>query len=378
MKRIFAIEGHDRVGKDTILKALPKYIKDGKLPGLSPLNATVFDQDPIREKYKDIIEDYKDPKNWKTFMTAFIRDVSEKLVELFKVYDYVFVTRWTLSEHVFNDMFERTDMDIIQDTMNELMPEVDVVSFIMCWSSYDEYLKRLAQIKDDYVQYSFEENSAIKLLFNKHKSYTDMMFNVLASATVDDILTDPRVTDFIRNNTRPDFVFNVSPKWQNIEKKIIISDMDGVLTNGTSLYSGFGKQMKEYGSYDKEAMHIAQRAGWEILFVSADTKGFEISRARANDLNIEIREVAPKDRLKLILEYKRAGYFVAYIGDSISDIYALDASGFAGVPNNACQLVKNFVGTKRTTYISKLDGGRGAFGDIVTTMLLTDTKFFIQ
>ena len=66
-------------------------------------------------------------------------------------------------------------------------------------------------------------------------------------------------------------------------KKIIISDCDGILTDGTSIYTSDGKIGKVYGSYDKEAIKEAHDNGWEFLFVSNDSNGWPITKKRLTE-----------------------------------------------------------------------------------------------
>ena len=76
-------------------------------------------------------------------------------------------------------------------------------------------------------------------------------------------------------------------------KKIIISDCDGILTDGNMTYDENRKQFKTYGCHDKELFNIAKDLGWEFLFVTDDCKDAVITvPAWFNDIQRNATKVA--------------------------------------------------------------------------------------
>ena len=147
-------------------------------------------------------------------------------------------------------------------------------------------------------------------------------------------------------------------------KKIIISDCDGILTNGTSIYTQDGKIAKIYGSYDTEAIKFAVDNKIEFLFVSNDSNGWPITRKRLNEYKnrkwCDYQLASAQERKELVKEYKNKGYFVIFVGDSISDIEAgLEADLFC-TTNNGFDEVK-----EQCHYIADRDGGNGGFAQII-------------
>ena len=147
-------------------------------------------------------------------------------------------------------------------------------------------------------------------------------------------------------------------------KKIIISDCDGILTNGNSIYTSDGKTAKIYGSYDTEALEFAKDNNWEILFVSSDKNGWPITKRRLDEYKnkglCNYKVASAKERKDLVLKYKNEHYYIVFIGDSISDIDAgLNANIFC-TTNNGFDNVK-----EHCQYISNRDGGNGGFAEIV-------------
>jgi hypothetical protein len=75
----------------------------------------------------------------------------------------------------------------------------------------------------------------------------------------------------------------------------IVIDTDGVLTDGTFQYSRFGKTLKTFGSHDGRALQIAKKF-FDIQMISADLRGFKITKSRARDLNIPCTYVSENER----------------------------------------------------------------------------------
>ncbi|MBR3723278.1 MAG: hypothetical protein IKN12_11050 [Selenomonadaceae bacterium] len=61
--------------------------------------------------------------------------------------------------------------------------------------------------------------------------------------------------------------------------KVMILDVDGVLTDGGFYYTTEGKAMKKFGADDNDALSLL-RPYIDIVFVTGDKKGFEITRKR--------------------------------------------------------------------------------------------------
>ena len=147
-------------------------------------------------------------------------------------------------------------------------------------------------------------------------------------------------------------------------KKIIISDCDGILTNGSSIYTSDGKIAKIYGSYDTEAIKLAYENNWEILFVSNDSNGWDITKKRLDEYKkrswCNYQLASAQERKELVKDYKDKGYFVVFAGDSISDIEAGLESNLFCTTNNGFDEVKS-----ECDFISSREGGNGGFASII-------------
>jgi 3-deoxy-D-manno-octulosonate 8-phosphate phosphatase (KDO 8-P phosphatase) len=155
--------------------------------------------------------------------------------------------------------------------------------------------------------------------------------------------------------------------------KVVIFDVDGVMTTGQFLYNVDGKAMKVFGPDDNDALN--ELANFvDFHFVSADSKGFEISRKRiTEDMGFKLDLVSSADRLKWIKQICELPN-VVYMGDGIFDHLIMDQVGYSIAPANA------FVSAKRAAdYVTERTGGDRAVAEacahIVSKFFSKNSKF---
>jgi 3-deoxy-D-manno-octulosonate 8-phosphate phosphatase KdsC-like HAD superfamily phosphatase len=172
--------------------------------------------------------------------------------------------------------------------------------------------------------------------------------------------------------------------------KVIISDCDGILTDGGHYYDDSGKCMKRFGSCDKEAMRFMSKCGWRFLFVTSDPTGGGITKRRLDDWGVHegykrqiidfstfelvddyfnseprvkknfIRGVDWIDRGALVSAFKKKGVYTVFIGDSLSDLPAASRADLFCTVDNALDIVK-----ENARIVSKKMGGFGGFADLM-------------
>ena len=148
--------------------------------------------------------------------------------------------------------------------------------------------------------------------------------------------------------------------------KIVVMDVDGVLTDGRIVLDDKGVEYKFFDVKDGHIIHIALEAGIKIAWISG--RYSETTDRRAKQLKIEDLyqnehkkiEALKKIKNKYSLEYNN----IAYIGDDLIDIPPMILSGFSACPNDAVSDVK-----KVADYVSEFNGGRGAVRDIMELIL---------
>ena len=153
------------------------------------------------------------------------------------------------------------------------------------------------------------------------------------------------------------------------KKYTFVLDVDGVLTDGSFLYDANGKAYKRFGADDSDALKLISDQV-NILFVSADHRGFSISKKRVEDMGFKIENVKSKDRVLYIQEHFGLENTI-YMGDSFEDIPIFQNVKYSICPANSLDCVK-----KEADYVTKQNGGDRAVADAV--MHLINNTGFIE
>ncbi len=131
-----------------------------------------------------------------------------------------------------------------------------------------------------------------------------------------------------------------------------ILDTDGVLNDGKFYYSEKGKILKKFGAHDNDGLKILKNF-LDIKFISADKKGFLISKKRVADMGLKLIYCSEKNRYNYC---KKIGFNkIIYMGDGIYDYKILRDCKFGISPKNAIKIAKKY-----SDYVTKREGGDGA------------------
>ena len=148
--------------------------------------------------------------------------------------------------------------------------------------------------------------------------------------------------------------------------RMLMMDVDGVLTDGGLYYSESGEQMKRFFVRDGLGIKLIQRAGIATAFVTGLKSELVAERARELGVGEVIqdcmdKEPAVEEMLKL---RKLAWEEVAYIGDDLIDVQVMRRVGFAAAVADAPEAV-----TRVAHYVTTLPGGRGAVREVCDMIL---------
>ena len=147
------------------------------------------------------------------------------------------------------------------------------------------------------------------------------------------------------------------------KKILVISDVDGCLTDGKFIYTVDGKVAKTFGPHDADGVKLLKANNINVIFVSADKRGFPITSKRINDMKCELYNVSEGDRIDWLKQYsKRNGGeydIVVFFGDGIHDAAAASVVDVFIAPQNARIEAKNVA-----KYVTPSEGGNGAFLDL--------------
>jgi 3-deoxy-D-manno-octulosonate 8-phosphate phosphatase (KDO 8-P phosphatase) len=147
--------------------------------------------------------------------------------------------------------------------------------------------------------------------------------------------------------------------------KAFILDVDGVMTTGQFLYNADGKAYKIFGPDDSDGLKLLD-PHIDILFVSADKRGFEISKKRiTDDMGYSLELVSSFERLEWIKSRYDASD-VIYMGDGFFDHKIMINVGYSIAPKNA-----DFNAQKNAKFVTARKGGDRAVAEACVHILKT-------
>jgi 3-deoxy-D-manno-octulosonate 8-phosphate phosphatase (KDO 8-P phosphatase) len=150
------------------------------------------------------------------------------------------------------------------------------------------------------------------------------------------------------------------------EIRLLLFDVDGVLTDGTILIHADGSESKSFNIRDGAGIVWAQRAGLSIGLLSARTA--DATAVRAAQLGIKIVSQGGADKLaayeRVLADAGLSDNQVGYMGDDLQDLPVLRRAGFSAAPADAAPEVRAAV-----QWVSQSGGGRGAARECIEHVL---------
>lgn len=147
--------------------------------------------------------------------------------------------------------------------------------------------------------------------------------------------------------------------------RLIISDLDGVWTDGRIIYTGDTSETKEFNVRDGLGVKLAQRAGIEVaVLTSRSSKAVE---RRCRELGVTRLVQSAADKTAAIRDMLAEGFepaHVLYVGDDLPDLGPIGLAGITAAPADAAPEVLARVDWKLTRR-----GGDGAFRELVERLL---------
>ena len=148
--------------------------------------------------------------------------------------------------------------------------------------------------------------------------------------------------------------------------KILLLDVDGVLTDGGIILIGDSDEAKRFDVQDGMGVNLARAAGLRVGIVTSRESA--VVKRRAAELKIDdlFQGIVDKSEvLDLVLrKYGIQAEQATFIGDDIQDISIMKRVGIPIAVQNAAQLVKD-----HSLYVTKASGGHGAVREAVEWLL---------
>jgi 3-deoxy-D-manno-octulosonate 8-phosphate phosphatase (KDO 8-P phosphatase) len=159
---------------------------------------------------------------------------------------------------------------------------------------------------------------------------------------------------------------------QSKQIKLIILDVDGVMTDGRIILDNNGNELKAFHVRDGHGIKMAIKAGLRIAIITG--RQSRIVEIRAEELGIQDVYQGVKDKRmayeNLLGKYGLKDEEVAFMGDDIVDIPLMKRVGLAAAPIDADELT-----AREADFVSNKRGGVGAVRDFIEFVLKASGKW---
>lgn len=153
--------------------------------------------------------------------------------------------------------------------------------------------------------------------------------------------------------------------------KLLVLDVDGVLTDGGLYYTESGEELKKFNVKDGMGIKLLQKAGIEVAIISASNSTATLHRARK--LGITHAFIGVENKLealetlcnKLGLQFSQ----VAHIGDDVNDLPIFQA---IGVPLTVADAMP--INQAKARYVTQKAGGQGAVREVCDLILAANQQ----
>lgn len=148
--------------------------------------------------------------------------------------------------------------------------------------------------------------------------------------------------------------------------RLVIFDVDGVLTDGRLFLGDDGQEYKAFNSKDGHGMRMLLDSGVDIGIITG--RSSEVVRIRMESLGIRHVYQGRRDKLPAYEEIRKASGFadnqIAFVGDDVVDLPTMRRAGFAVAVQDAHELVK-----QHAHWITPSCGGQGAGRDVCELLM---------
>ena len=148
--------------------------------------------------------------------------------------------------------------------------------------------------------------------------------------------------------------------------RLLLLDVDGVLTDGRIIYDNQGNEIKAFDVKDGHGLKMLQRTGIKVGIITG--RSSQVVANRAAELGIDILYQGALSKLEpyreILAQQGLTDIQVAYVGDDIVDLPILRRVGFSAAVADAIPDL-----LPRVDYVTKCRGGRGAVREICDLLL---------
>ncbi len=147
--------------------------------------------------------------------------------------------------------------------------------------------------------------------------------------------------------------------------KLVISDIDGVLTDGGMYYNEKGEIFKKFNTRDGMASKLMS-AKIKTILITQERSKIAVHRGKKMKVSDVHIGVLKKELLlpKICKKYDVSSSEILYIGDDVNDYEIMKQVGLSATPSDGMEIIK-----KISDYICKNKGGHGVFREIADLIL---------
>tara|TARA_B100000470_G_C19772590_1_gene383754 strand:- start:842 stop:1351 length:510 start_codon:yes stop_codon:yes gene_type:complete len=152
--------------------------------------------------------------------------------------------------------------------------------------------------------------------------------------------------------------------------KLILTDVDGVLTDGCMYYSSKGEELKKFHTRDGMAVELLLQKNIKTIIITREKSKIVISRAKKINVFKVYSGIKQKDKIlnQICTKFKVAPNEIVFIGDDINDEKIMKLIGLSFAPSDATQTTKNIA-----DIITNARGGQGVLREVTDEILLSQS-----
>ena len=150
--------------------------------------------------------------------------------------------------------------------------------------------------------------------------------------------------------------------------KLILTDVDGVLTDGCMYYSSKGEELKKFHTRDGMAVELLLQKNIKTIIITKEKSKIVISRAKKIKVFKVYSGVKQKDKIlnQICTKFTVTPDETTFIGDDVNDEKIMKLVGLSFAPSDATQTIKNIA-----DIITNAKGGQGVLREVTDKILLS-------
>ncbi len=154
--------------------------------------------------------------------------------------------------------------------------------------------------------------------------------------------------------------------------RLLLLDVDGVLTDGRIVYDSCGNDLKFFDVHDGLGVYVLHKAGIPTILITAKKSRTILPRARDMRVAEVFGDIFPKTSVlgKIMKKYKVSRDQICFVADDLVDLSLMREVGLPIAVGNACGEIK-----KSAVYVTGKSGGRGAVREVAELILKTQGKW---